>query len=355
MTDIEKQTDEEIDLTYKSCERFESSGKRVVNFCRAIQNHVKKNKDYYKNYVNVLLENHKSKLPQQEKEKYIPLLNMISKNKPEMKGRVDDFIQDMDNISYLVDENGNWYPLNKLNTNYSDLSEMLSFMIVKFFRNNSTDIFFNRLLDRDLAYEHLKTYKGDNTFVLSLKKQYDGNSHLTLDQLISLSSNFDILRHDFFIKQGLEKVFDKKIKLTIDEIKNFTNNIVKNSHEGKLIEDLIENVLTDNGWNIIHRGGDGDFIDMKFGVDMFIEKNGVYQFVQVKKVWDIQLNEVNSPSSFTISGNITDIREDIIDLLAFGTSDGKYIVIDKQNGGYFPTFKDGVCLVNQSFEGFVGL
>ena len=372
---MEKELTNVIDnnLKYKNCDRFKDSNKRITNFCKVVQNHTKKYKEYYKNYINELLSDHKTKLPKTTTKKYLPILEIIVSHKPELKNKVDDFISTLNDISYVTDESGNWHPVNKLNTNYSDLSEMISYMVEKFFGNKSTDTFFTKLLNRELAYEYLKNYDGTNNFIVSLKKQYEDNKHLSIDQLISLGGNFDIFNHDFFMKEALEKVLNKKVILSVDEIKTFINNTVKNSHEGEIVEEIIEKVFLDNGWDVVYKGGNGDFIDMKFGIDLIVEKNGTYKFVQTKKVWDIKyvdetiMRKKEDGGSYMVSGRVSDVREDTIDLLGLGTIDGKYIITGKQNDvveykengqvkykyvdkKILPSPKMGFCYVDEAFE-----
>ena len=368
-------TNETKNVNYKTCDSYKSSDKRIVNFCRAMNNHTKKYKDYYKNFINSLLEEYKTNLPKKDRDKYLPILDIMSTYKPEISKKIEDFKRDIDNISYVMDESGNWHPINKLNTNYSDISELLTYMVKKFFGEKSTDTFFEKLLNKESAYEFLKTYDGTNSFISSLKKQYDNNRHLSIDQLLVLSTSApEVINHDFFIKEGLEKVFSKKVKLSIDEIKTFINNTTKNSYEGELVENIIEGVLEDHGWKIVHKGGNGDFIDMKFGIDLIVEKNGVYKFVQVKKVWDVKfveetiMRKKEDGGAYMVSGKITDVREDTIDLLAMGTMDGKYIITEKQNDvveykddsgetkyryiekKILPAPKTGFCYVDYPFE-----
>jgi hypothetical protein len=362
-------------VNYKNCDTYKSSDKRTINFCKAMNNHTKKYKEYYKNYINSLLENYKTNLPKKERDKYLPIIDIISKHKPSISQKVEDFKKDIDNISYVMDENNKWHPINKLNTNYSDISELLTYMIKKFFGTKSTDTFFGKLLSRESAYEYLKNYNGTNPFICSLKKQYDDNKHLSVDQLLVLSTTAtDVINHDFFIKEAFEKVFSKKVSLTIEEIKSFINNTTKNSYEGEVVENIIEGVLEDHGWKIIHKGGNGDFIDMKFGIDLIIEKNGIYRFVQVKKVWDVKfveetiMRKKQDGGAYMISGKITDVREDTIDLLAMGTMDGKFIITERQNEvieysdgsnekkyrytdkRILPAPKTGFCYVDVPFE-----
>lgn len=368
-------TSETKNVNYKNCDTYKSSDKRIVNFCKAMNNHTKKYKDYYKNFINSLLQDYRTNLPKKERDKYLPILDIISKHKPEISQKVEDFKRDIDSISYVMDESGNWHPINKLNTNYSDISELLTYMVKKFFGEKPTDTFFEKLLNKEFAYEFLKTYSGTNPFISSLKKQYDNNRHLSIDQLLAISTSVpEVINHDFFIKEGLEKVFSKKVKLTIDEIKTFINNTTKNSYEGELVENIVEGVLEDRGWKIIHKGGNGDFIDMKFGIDLIVEKNDLYKFVQVKKVWDVKfveetiMRKKEDGGAYMVSGKITDVREDTIDLIAMGTLDGKYIISERQNevveykdssGGtkykytdkrILPSPKTGFCYVDYPFE-----
>ena len=328
-------TEENNELTYQVCDIYKSSNKRVYYFCRSMVNHTRKNKDYYKKYIDNLLNNYRTNLSKDEIEKCFPTLDLISKQKPELTKKVEDFKKELETLPYFKDDSNEWSPINKLNTNYSDISELVSYIVEKHFKGKNSDFFFTKLINKRNGYQYLEDYKGDDVFVTSLKKQFDDNKHLTTDQFLALSVVVeDVINHDFFIKEGLEKVFSKNIVLTIDEIKTFVNNTIKNTYEGDVIENLIEGVLFNHGWKIVHKGGNGDFIDMRFGIDLIVEKNGIYKFVQTKKVWDIELIDecVGEEKGFyKISGKVSDIREDVVDLLGMGTMDGKYIIVEKQN------------------------
>jgi hypothetical protein len=331
--------------------------------------HTKNNKEYYKNYINSLLSQYCVKLTKEVADSYIPVLDLISKHKPYLTSKVEDFKKEIYNVSYVTDDLGKWHPVNKLNTNYLDISELITHMVKKFFTNKSTDTFFSKILNKDVAYKFLSEYVGNDEFILSLKNRFDGNSHLSIDQLLGLSSTMsDIINHEFFIKEGFEKIFSKRVPLTLDEIKKFISNNVKNSHDGEIVEDFIESVLKGYGWKIIHKGGNGDFIDMKFGIDLIIEKNNVIKFVQSKKVWDIKFQEVDrinqnsTGGSYLVTGKVTDVREDTIDLIALGTMDGRYIISESQNEVFenrytskksLPSPKFGSCVVDQPFENMV--
>jgi hypothetical protein len=49
--------EENNELTYQVCDIYKSSNKRVYYFCRSMVNHTRKNKDYYKKYIDNLLNN----------------------------------------------------------------------------------------------------------------------------------------------------------------------------------------------------------------------------------------------------------------------------------------------------------
>jgi hypothetical protein len=159
-------------------------------------------------------------------------------------GKIDDIIKKSDGSYYtpklnncclVKDENGEWDYVNKLNSNYSDLSELLTTLflkggqIEKLSKMNSTEI---------------------KNFLLPLKGK-------TMTGL-------------------LRKYF------TIDEYKDFTYNTKTNTKMGDYVETLTKVLLEDDGYTTLYEGGNGDFIDMKYGVDLITEKDGNIYLVQVK-------------------------------------------------------------------------
>lgn len=142
--------------------------------------------------------------------------------------------QTMKSVSRVYDDNGKWDSINKLNTNYSDLAELLTEL---FIRGNMVD----KLKDKN---------------TLGLRKY-----------LLS-------------IKDKLERVIDKYIKL--DEFKSFVRNTKHLSKIGEKSENDVKNILTKAQINTVYQGGDGDFIDMIFGVDLIVNSEGKIYTVQVK-------------------------------------------------------------------------
>jgi hypothetical protein len=171
-----------------------------------------------------------------------PLAILWETGKYNQSGRYDyiskenDYYQNeaMKSVNRVYDDNGKWDSINKLNTNYSDLAELLTEL---FIRGNMVG-----------------TLKDKNA--LGLRKY-----------LIS-------------IKDKLERVIDKYIKL--DEFKSFVRNTKHLSKIGEKAENDVKNILTKAQIDTVYQGGDGDFVDMIFGVDLIVNSGGEVYTIQVK-------------------------------------------------------------------------
>ena len=132
----------------------------------------------------------------------------------------------------LVYKDGEWHHVNKLNTNYSDLAELLTCYLY------------------DTKREEL------NTIIDLFDKQ-------SPRQVVS------------YIKPMLDGFEDY---FSLDELMTFTRNTIKNTEVGEMAEDMVVDLLKSNGLSIDYVGGNGDFLDMKFGVDIITDM----KLVQVK-------------------------------------------------------------------------
>ena len=145
--------------------------------------------------------------------------------------------------SLVKDEKGDWHYVNKLNTNWSDLSELLTTLFIKggkieeLSQKNVTELK-NYLIE--LRQNNLKDIKKSNLYRL-FKKYFD-----------------------------------------IEEYKDFTLNTQKNTAIGDEIEDLAIELLESKGFKLIYHGRNGNFIDMKYGIDMIMELDGEVFLIQVK-------------------------------------------------------------------------
>jgi len=174
-----------------------------------------------------------SPVPEDKKESYINALKLIYSTGKYNRDEIIAAKNKIDN-SRLVFSDGEWHFVNKLNTNYSDLSELLTELFV-----------------RGNVIQKLKNTPNIQDYLLS-------------------------------IKDSLSKLLDKYF-LNAEEYKNFINNTQLNSSVGEESEQKIEDFLESNGFKIEYRGGNGDFIDMIFGADIIARhpKFGL-KLIQVK-------------------------------------------------------------------------
>jgi hypothetical protein len=134
----------------------------------------------------------------------------------------------------VLDENGEYDYVNKLNTNYSDLAELITELLVK---GGKVDALAN---------------KGE----LGIKK-YLENIKPVLFRLVS-------------------KYFQP------EDLKQFIRNTVGLTVMGDEAEDYAGEVLHKYGMTQMYQGGNGDFIDMMFGVDLIMDYRGRTITCQVK-------------------------------------------------------------------------
>ena len=144
----------------------------------------------------------------------------------------------LNNLNKVLDSAGNWHPVNKLNTNSFDQAELLY-----------------DLYKSIGVYDEVGSIQNDN----DLKKWVmEYNNSVDLYTLIKNNLNF----------------------------KNYISWNRKNSALGQIAEDKVRQMLESKGCQILYQGGDGDFIDMKYGADLIVLKNDKIYTVQVKNKED---------------------------------------------------------------------
>jgi hypothetical protein len=145
----------------------------------------------------------------------------------------------------VLDDNGNWHPVNKLNTNYLDLADLLTELVIRGTERN---------------YE-----KGKIIYDSIFKNPKDG--------LLSIKDFLKRLIIFYFIDNGNG----------IEDFKSFTKYSTKMSEIGEISENEIMKFLESREFTVTYVGGNGDFIDMIFGTDMIVFRNDYgYKSVQVK-------------------------------------------------------------------------
>jgi hypothetical protein len=146
----------------------------------------------------------------------------------------------------LVFIEGKWHPVNKLNTNYSELSKLLTDLLFKSKEKG-------KKRDIELIYN-----------------------------IINTDDRIKIQNYLLEVKPYLNILFTQYLESPRDLL-NYNSHIKNSSELGDESETKVINNLTKLGYEILYRGGDGDFIDMKFSVDLIVKTpSGVIQTIQVK-------------------------------------------------------------------------
>lgn len=141
----------------------------------------------------------------------------------------------------LIKRDGEFSFLNKLNTNYLDLSELITELILR----------------------GINTNKEKGMFIYN-KVMNDPKEGL------------------LFLVPSMEKLLNKYFT-TIEDLEKFATHAKKMSQIGEHAEDQVADHLSNFGFNILYQGGDGDFIDMIFGCDLIVYREDFgYKTIQVK-------------------------------------------------------------------------
>lgn len=146
------------------------------------------------------------------------------------------YTKKLNNCCLVKNANGEWSYVNKLNTNYSDLSELLTTLFIK------------------------------------------GGQ---IEKLSKMNSS-EIKKFLLTIKGGtLTKLLQKYF--TLDDYEDYTYNTKNNTKVGDYVENLTKELLQEDGFTLLYEGCNGNFIDMIYGVDLIMEKEGEIYLVQVKR------------------------------------------------------------------------
>jgi hypothetical protein len=139
-----------------------------------------------------------------------------------------------------IDPKGKWHYVNKLNTNYYDLADLLAELLIRSYNNKS-------VVSKDI-----------------------------IESLVSKSTDEDTKNLLFKHKHKLPQLFNDYLK-SPQELLEFTKSTRHTSEMGEKLEDEIVKRLTDIGYEVIYQGGNGDFIDMIYSIDFIIKgKDKVY-------------------------------------------------------------------------------
>jgi len=188
----------------------------------------------------------KEKIKPDEVKKFTEGATILYEGNKISKSDYDSFIMDLTKKT-LVYIDGKWHFVNKLNTNYSDISLLIRDLIFKDIENNPNGI----------GSEILKN--------LSISKSEDENKKILI-----------------YYKPQIISFFNKYIK-NPEDLFGYTERIKISSGKGAITEDMVINRLEKLGFTEKYKGGDGDFIDMIFSVDLIVENKEIgIRTIQVK-------------------------------------------------------------------------
>jgi hypothetical protein len=218
---------------------LESEGKTEYNFCdRFLGNKQKKYvcskigslKELLSRYngldlrtvIEKQISDLQTEIPQDLQDKFIDCAIFLESLGKITEKEKNNFIEKKVKNGKLVYLNGEWQPINKLNTNYFDLAEILTELIYKN-KNNTT---FQAIIN------------DPKTTLMNMKSE---------------------------IHTMIEEYFDDP-KMLFD----YTKNIQRTTQQGESAEQRVKEHLQDKGFKVEYEGGNGDLIDMAFGTDLIM-------------------------------------------------------------------------------------
>jgi hypothetical protein len=163
-----------------------------------------------------------TEIPQDLQDKFIDCAIFLESLGKITEKEKNNFIEKKVKNGKLVYLNGEWQPINKLNTNYFDLAEILTELIYKN-KNNTT---FQAIIN------------DPKTTLMNMKSE---------------------------IHTMIEEYFDDP-KMLFD----YTKNIQRTTQQGESAEQRVKEHLQDKGFKVEYEGGNGDLIDMAFGTDLIM-------------------------------------------------------------------------------------
>jgi hypothetical protein len=210
---------------YNFCDRF-SGNKQKMYVCSKIGSLKKLLSRYNGLDLRTVIDKQTSDLqteiPQDLQEKFIDCAIFLESLGKITEKEKNNFIEKKVKNGKLVYLNGEWQPINKLNTNYFDLAEILTELIYKN-KNNTT---FQAIIN------------DPKTTLMNMKSE---------------------------IHTMIEEYFDDP-KMLFD----YTKNIQRTTQQGESAEQRVKEYLQDKGFKVEYEGGNGDLIDMAFGTDLIM-------------------------------------------------------------------------------------
>jgi len=199
--------------------------------------------------INDILDPIKTEIGQSEIDNNIEGAKILLDNGKISQSSYNYFVRYISSKKLVYDENGNWMQVNKLNSNYSDLSKLL------------TDFLFDSIRQGGLSSKQ----------ILKLIKN-DSDPAKIKDILIS---------H----KNRLLPKIKEKYSGSPEKLFDYVVNSINNSEYGERVENNVVERFSSKPYfdQLLYQGGNGNFVDMIFSVDLIVKfKNGDVYTIQVK-------------------------------------------------------------------------
>ncbi len=207
----------------------------------------------------ILKENYETTLTNKEVEKFYSDLRILRlTDYPDIDGALVNKLPNGIEKAALVKKYEKWCSVNKLNTSHKDLSDLLVYLI-------------GQLIQDD---EEENSNYGKYIYSKIMENPIDG--------LLLFKPKIEEYIKYYFIEYGNG----------LDDFIRFTVHIQQHSRKGEKAEAKLKNYFLNHGFEIMFQGGDGNFIDMKFGCDMIIFREDIgYKSIQIKS-YDIEKEKV---------------------------------------------------------------
>ena len=199
--------------------------------------------------IDDILDPRKTEIGQLEIDNNIKGAKILLDNGKISQSSYNYFVRYISSKKLVYDENGDWMQVNKLNSNYSDLSKLL------------TDFLFDSASQGGLSSKQ----------ILNLIKN-TSNPEEIKDMLIS---------H----KNRLLSKIKEKYSGSPEKLFDYVDNSIKNSEYGEMVENNVVERFSSKPYfdQLLYQGGNGNFVDMIFSVDLIVKfKNGAVYTIQVK-------------------------------------------------------------------------
>jgi len=210
---------------YKFCERFLGNKQKmfVCSKIGSLKSLLSKSDGLNLRFViDEKIKDLKTEIHQDLKDKFIDAANYLESLGNITNYEKENFIENRVKNNKLVYLNGEWQPINKLNTNYYDLAELVTELI----------------------------YKKKNNNVIQNILRYPKNT------LMKMKSEIEDMVKEYFE--------DPKM------LHDYTKNIQRTTKLGESAEQKVKEELQDKGFKVEYEGGNGDLIDMVFGTDLIM-------------------------------------------------------------------------------------